>query len=182
MPFLTLSWTPKIGDPSIMGWITVVFYFITSALSLSIALLKQKERTSFRFWGLLAIFLLLLGINKQLDIQSLFTEIGRAIAKEQGWYTKRRSVQFLFIIMFGIFSFSVIITIWWMLRKRWRQYLIPLTGFLILVSFIIIRAASFHHFDMFLRSGPAEIRMNWILELGGIGIIFLAGILKLLKI
>ena len=43
--------------------------------------------------------------------------------------------------------------------------------FVLLVSFVLIRAASFHHVDLLLRAGP--VRLNWVLELGGIGLIAL---------
>lgn len=171
MLFLSLNWTPKIGDPSTMGWITVAFYFVTSALSLVITLIKHNGKTALQFWGILAIFLLLLGINKLYNIQSLFTEIGRALAKEQRWYTTRHHVQFLFIIIIGLISFSVI-NCWWMLGNEWKKFLVPITSSLLLITFIITRAVSFHDFEVFLKSGPAEVRMNWILELVGIGGIF----------
>jgi hypothetical protein len=41
-----------------------------------------------------------------------------------------------------------------------------------LVSFVLIRAASFHHVDLLLRAGP--VRLNWVFELTGIGLIALA--------
>lgn len=155
-----------------MGWLTVAFYFLTAILSLRKAILLHKNQTDFRFWNILALFLLLLGINKQLDIQSFFTEIGRVAARKQGWYQNRRSVQFYFVLIFGCFAFFIIACVWWVLRKKWKKYLIPLCGFLFLMAFIVIRAASFHHFDKFLNLKPFGARINWVLELGGIGILF----------
>jgi hypothetical protein len=40
-----------------------------------------------------------------------------------------------------------------------------------LLTFIAIRAASFHHFDRFIGHEVGGVRMNWILELGGISLI-----------
>lgn len=177
-----LNWTPSIGDPTLMDWFTVVFYFLTSILAFVTSYKCRYLEADFRFWIFLAIFLLLLGINKQLDIQSLFTEIGRFIAKKQGWYNDRRHFQAVFVIIFFIFSLSSIILIWWMLRKEWRKFLFPLTGLLILISFIVIRAASFHHVDRFLKSGPSGVRMNWILELSGIGWLMISAAYRLKKI
>lgn len=172
------NWSPEIGDPTPMGWITVAFYFVTAILVLRKAIVLRKNRTDFKFWSVLAIFLFALGVNKQLDLQSFFTEVGRVIAKKNGWYEGRRSVQFLFVIIFGAAAFAVIVTVWLMLRKKWRLYLIPLTGFLVLVSFIVIRAASFHHFDVFLKRRFFGAKMNWILELGGTGILFYSSLVK----
>ena len=35
---------------------------------------------------------------------------------------------------------------------------------------------SFHHFDVFLKSAHLGVRMNWVLELGGIFMIALAAL------
>lgn len=162
-----------------MGWFTVFFYFLTSAVTLFIAFRHRTSKTDFQFWGLLAFFLFLLGINKQLDLQSLFTETGRFIARQQGWYERRRSVQLVFVVLFGCFSIMAILMVWWMVRGQWRNYLFPLTGFMLLMAFIIIRAASFHHVDHFLKKGPAGVRMNWVLELGGIGVVLVSAMRKM---
>jgi len=37
------------------------------------------------------------GINKQLDLQSAFTEVMRVVARDQGWYEARRQYQYAFI-------------------------------------------------------------------------------------
>jgi hypothetical protein len=41
----------------------------------------------------------------------------------------------------------------------------------LLLTFIVVRAISFHHVDVFLKSGIAGLRMNWLLELGGISLV-----------
>jgi hypothetical protein len=43
-----------------------------------------------------------------------------------------------------------------------------LLGTLFLLAFIVIRAASFHHVDVALRDASAGMRLNGLLELGGI--------------
>ena len=48
------------------------------------------------------------------------------------------------------------------------------SGVLFLVTFLVIRAVSFHHFDSFLKVKLAGVKMNWALELGGIFLIGLA--------
>ena len=137
-----------------------------------------EDKKKFRFWGILTIFLVLLGINKQLDIQSLFTEIGRIIAKDEGWYSKRRMVQFVFVMIITFAGVMTVLSIWWALRDKWKDYVFPLSGVILLATFIIVRAASFHHVDRLLKSGPAGIRLNWILELGGICLIGMAAVME----
>ena len=42
--------------------------------------------------------------------------------------------------------------------------------------FILIRAASFHHVDRMLGEQVMCLKMNWILELGGISLILLGAV------
>jgi hypothetical protein len=46
-------------------------------------------------------------------------------------------------------------------------------GLAVVVTFVVIRAASFHHVDLYLRSGP--LPLNVVLELGGVIVLAVAG-------
>ena len=89
------TWSPGIGDPSVGGWLTVALYF--GAAALVWGLLRRWPHWSSGqeawFWKLLLIALVLLGINKQLDLQSAFTETARLLAVKQGWYAERRQAR-----------------------------------------------------------------------------------------
>ena len=45
-----------------------------------------------------------------------------------------------------------------------------------LLTFIVVRAISFHHFDLFLKARVGGLKMNWVLELGGIALVALAAL------
>lgn len=178
-------WTPGIGDPTIMGWVTVAIYF-GAALLCFWAVLKTsiKQETSIPgngkalklFWICLALILVFLGFNKQLDLQSLLTQIGKDIAVEQGWYNKRREVQFLFVIFIGVGG-TIILS--FLMYKYWKMpgYIkTTLIGCVILFVFIMIRAMSFHHVDIFLKAKLVGIKMNWLFEIGGLSVILLGTI------
>jgi len=51
-----------------------------------------------------------------------------------------------------------------------------LIGTVFVVAFVTIRAASFHHVDTLIGTPVAGLRMNWILELGGIACVALAAL------
>ena len=55
-----------------------------------------------------------------------------------------------------------------------RRCRLALLGAAFLGCFIVIRAVSFHHVDQLLGLEYSGLRVNWILELGGIGCIALA--------
>jgi hypothetical protein len=53
-------------------------------------------------------------------------------------------------------------------------------GIFFLLSFVFIRAASFHHFDAFRELSFLGIKMNWVLELTGIYLVCLAGLKEMI--
>ena len=120
------------------------------------------------FWFALCGVLVFLGINKQLDLQSCFTQVGRDMAKSEGWYENRRVVQVIFVLGMALLGVITIAAAYWYIHSAWRRYRFAFFGIVFLVTFVIIRAASCHHIDIFLRSGLGSFQFNHILELGGI--------------
>ena len=59
----------------------------------------RNQRLLARFWLVACVTLTALGINKQLDLQSLFTQLLRDAARLQGWCDRRRSYQFAFVVV-----------------------------------------------------------------------------------
>ena len=93
-------WRLGIGDPTAIGWLTVLAYLTTSVLCCKFA---RKTRAGhgphqaspaveWMIWYFLAFFTLGLGINKQLDLQVGLTALSKKLAVSQGWYDHRRLV------------------------------------------------------------------------------------------
>jgi hypothetical protein len=164
-------WRPGIGDPTFIGWFTVFAYFATAYLCWRAAHAGLHGRKVRWFWTGLTVLLILLGINKQLDFQTELTFMGRDFAKATGWYEERRIFQAFFIFCIGFAGIIATAGLFWLYRNEWRRLGLALAGFGFLATFVVIRAASFHHVDRFLLSTIGGMRMNWIFELGGIAAI-----------
>jgi hypothetical protein len=126
------------------------------------------------FWLLVLCAMVLLGINKQLDLQSWFTQVGRDLATAQGWYQERHSVQTTFIaalVLAGLIGMTAM-ALW--LRWVFGRVAGAVLGLGFLVTFVAVRAASFHHIDRWL--GYGVVRLNWVLELGGIALVALSAL------
>lgn len=168
-------WTPGIGDPTITGWVTVAVYFVVAVICLKAAFSTNTEKLTKNFWLFLTLFLMALGINKQLDLQILLTQLGKDIAIEQGWYKYRRIVQAGFIILIGVIGLTTLT----LLKKTYQNtnssFKVALTGCSILFLFIFTRASSFHHTDIFKSLNLADIKIYSVLELGGLLVIGLGG-------
>lgn len=180
-------WYPTIGDPTFMGWLTVVAYLFTAILTgISVVNIpgnnfNQKEyRTNQFIWWLITFILLFLGMNKQLDLQSWLTITGKNLALAEGWYESRRIVQSIFIATITIFVITFIIFIAWLMKNNRSSARWGLIGLSMLSCFVVIRAASFHHVDRLINFAPLGIRFNWILELGGIVIIAISALQNIL--
>lgn len=170
------SWSPGIGDPSLGGWLTVLLYFVAAWATWRVLHALKRPRTYAGsnerwFWKALFIGLLVLGVNKQLDLQSAFTELGRILADRRGWYDDRRQIQMAFIAGVGIMGLTLFAA---MLHLTWgapTAAIWALTGSTCLVTFVVIRAASFHHVDSVLGTSLSGWRINWLLEMGSLLVI-----------
>jgi len=143
-------WTPGIGDPSVMGWVTVACYFLIAFCCLLVRKIEPLDHSTDnnqlinyrKFWWVLAACLTFLGINKQLDLQSI---AGCA------WLTYK-------------------------LRNACGTIKLALLGFSLLLAFVVIRAASFHNFDYLLRYQIAGLKFNWLMEIGTLIIIAISAL------
>jgi len=122
-----------------------------------------------RFWCFAAFVLALLCINKQLDVQTLFTESAREIAQFGGWYRERKSLQFALL---GVaFAAAVVCALWmlWMFRFSLRRVWVAVCGLVVLAAYIAMRGTSHHAVNAFMRLGPFPLRDS--MELVGIAMI-----------
>jgi hypothetical protein len=117
--------------------------------------------------GLTGLFILL-AISKQLDLQSWFTGVGRAIARSEGWYEHRRTVQAFFIVAVAAGGLAALLALAWLTRRTWRTTGLAVVGAAFLIAFILIRAVSFHHVDVLLGRKVLGMHLSWALEIGGI--------------
>ena len=61
-----------------------------------------------------------------------------------------------------------------------RRFRLAFIGLFFLLTFVVIRAASFHHFDAMLGYEILGARMNWVLELTGIYLIVVAALSEII--
>lgn len=171
-------WHPVIGDPDMISWIIVAGYALAAFFCFRAALhARAAPSIAPRFiWSSFALLLLALAINKQLDLQTLVTDIGRRMARDGGWYAERRHYQREFIVALGIGVIVAMAVALWLCRRLGGWLLLALVGVLLLASFVLIRAASFHHIDVALRWTWGRLRLMHGLELSGITIVMLAAI------
>jgi hypothetical protein len=178
----TSRWHVGIGDPTVIGWVTVVAYaaacllcFMCKKYSTGDYYSKQEAK----FWLTLTIILALLCINKQLDLQSLLTQIGRDLANSEGWYQNRRIVQAGFITSLIIAAAGTLLWLFITVQELCVEIKCAALGIVALSAFVVIRAASFHNMDAWIHTRWLGAQMNWIMELGGIALIGVPAYIRL---
>jgi hypothetical protein len=176
------EWQPGIGDPSVIGWITVVAYFLATYFCFHRAVAKRPQQRDEHWptiaWWCLTAAMLLLGINKQLDLQTWLTTELRKMSLREGWYERRREYQLLAIQCMAVIGALGTggMLLWF--RKWWREFWTVLLGCGLLLTFIVIRAASYHHVDLLLKADLAGLNFNAFLELSAIACIGIGAALQ----
>lgn len=168
---LEARWSLAKGDPTFIGSVTVVAYFVAASCCWFAAerlLLTKPQQTMQRgYWLILAILLTILGVNKIFDLLSIVTTFLRNVTWIRGWYDVHHTIQViglaLLVIMIGL---TVVL-----FHKHHRPQSaerISFLGIVWLASFVVVRAISIHEVDAFINFEFFGIRMNWILELSGL--------------
>ncbi len=120
------------------------------------------------FWLALAGVLVLLGVARQWGLGPWLTDLGREIARSEGWYPRRRPIQadaIKVVLLFGAFALTVGAATLLPVSKR---HLLAFAATDYLVCFFLVRAISLHGVDSLLYGHPViGVRLNSVLELGG---------------
>jgi hypothetical protein len=180
-----------VGDPTIGVGLIVVLYFWT-AISCFISCFITTRALDAEYaggsrelltWRCLSALFLGLGVYKQLDHSMEIGEAFRAFAYSESWYDQRRFVQRAFIVLVAI---TCVVAGHFILR--WSRTTpaptrLALSGATIMLGFVLIRAASLHNIDLFLRDETIlGLRWDWILETGAICVVLLASLWRQLGI
>lgn len=158
----------KVGDPTPIGWFTAFVYLIAAFCAMRQYRAHRKLELDARFWLVLVWLLVILGINKQLDIQGWFIDAMKQDAIRDGWYQYRTHFQVVFVIAMGLGLVALLLALRLYLINSWQRYKITWIGLVLLFCFIVIRGASFSHVDILINRHVMGIELNVVLELSAL--------------
>ena len=183
-----VDWSFESHDP-FWAWFIVGMYLLAAFLCLRALFCSQRsllpdivKKKSRLFWAFLFIIMLFLACNKQLDIQTYITAVGREVAHAQGWYEQRRTIQKEVVITLILIAFLFLIYMFYMVYNLPTANKIAMIGALFTFSFIGMRALSFHHVDHYVGRVIFGVKMHILIEICGGVIVSLGALLSVVTL
>lgn len=140
---------------------------------------EPKEQSALQWvWLVLGISMVFLGLNKQLDLQKLLSQVGKALVKSAGWHDQRGIIQAAFVVGIALLGLAFVAGKIYVTRHRLHEFGFAMIGVASLVAFAIFRAATFNHLRILADRIPAHAdAMNAGWELGGSLLVSLGALL-----
>jgi hypothetical protein len=167
---LQLTWTPHWDNPTFVGWLVVAAYIGAALLcgrAAWAAHVTPGQNGSFPIWSLLAALLLFLGVNKQLDLQTLLIVLGRRAALAGGWYERRRLVQAVFSAALALAAGTAVVLLAGRAKAFFGENRFAWRGLIILAIFVLLRASTINHVGDWFGVNLHDDQWCWLLEMCG---------------
>ena len=139
---LLSGWLSRSGDDTFWSWVITLTYAVTIVISLYSLYRLRGQKTRLLLWSYISVFIVIMGINKQLDIQILVIMAGRIITGKLNLAAYGGTIHL--IVAAGLFAVLTGFTIFVIYKTRsvLRQSLVAISGIAILIIFVLIRALS----------------------------------------
>src|SRR5271157_169686 len=165
---LTTTWRPQLDNPRFLGWLAVAAYLLAAVSCGWVALKADKSVSEVtKIWWLLAVVLLFLGINKQLNLQTLMIVMGRRAALAGGWYERRRVAQAVFCAAFALFGLGFLGFFAASAKRFIAKNRLAFAGVIVLLCFVVLRASTINHANQLFGVELKDEHWAWVLELCG---------------
>ncbi|MBU0753887.1 MAG: hypothetical protein KJ645_02020 [Planctomycetes bacterium] len=154
MDFFELLMPPghpgKAGDPGMLGWSIFAAYLVSALICWYNSRFFQKSKASPDridrvFWCISALGMLILGLNKQMDLQNWVIWIGEVLSKRVGLYEHRRIIQTVFFLLSAVVGAAFLGWGFRLLKGRRKEHTLLLLGGMGLAGFVVLRVGNFNH-------------------------------------
>lgn len=157
--------------PILMDWVVIVGYALAAMLcymaSRRLASHSYTSKNQVNYWRILALLLLLLGLNKFLYVENCITQWFSLLAHNNGWYEARRGLQAEFILIGMFILLSLLAAAIYMLNGLSKALQSAVAAFVLLLLLVAVRTISLHQIDALIFTDILGIGfgINWIIEL-----------------
>jgi hypothetical protein len=157
------------GDPTVLGWTICLLYLMAGLLSFRTAIIRRARDSaaSFFIWGCIITSMYALGLNKQLDAQTVLIRTAKHIAKQQNLFKYHRVVHVAFFAVVAL-CFGVAVFRWFPRIKQFgRAFPLALTGYTLIALYVLSRAFHINHVDRLIGLNLKESSGLAMLEVTG---------------
>ena len=142
-----VGWRPGFGDNDLVGWMITLAYFLAALLctaafrdeARSYRLVGRLQRPA--FWLVLTALLVLLGFNKQLDLQTFVMSTGDELVTSARLEAHGRLLKLVSLLTLALTGAAIVLAMLLYIGRHWRLYLLAFVGLMYLGVFIVLRAA-----------------------------------------
>jgi hypothetical protein len=164
------AWELLVGDPTPLGWIAFFAYLSAGWLCWRAYRAASASPAQARawFWALLALLMLVLGLNKQLDLQTALIHAGRAVVRGRTAMSRgEASVYAAFALaVAGAAGLYVLVRLSWPPAADQGLALAGLAG---LVCYVLLRVSDFQRVPIFV--GARLLEWSWLVEFAAIALV-----------
>jgi len=166
-----------IGDPTWIGWSCCAAYLVAALFAVRAARFPSLgwER---RFWWTISGLMVVLGVNKQLDLQTNFINQTRHLTTVLGlnpWYQNVR------VVMLAAVALTTVVVLWTVYRRaraQSRSAAVAVIGVSVLAVFVVMRISTFYYVDSRFHVDMSLHDTVWVLELLGSAIVAAAAAVR----
>lgn len=174
-------WRVRLGDPDQLGLLLTAGYVLATLAMLAVVvshaatLSLPRERL---LWVMATLAVLLLALNKQLDLQLFMARIGRCVAETEGSYLERFGLQRTFALWFLAVTALSLAVLAYGCRGALRGNLPLLLGLGLMAAFLMLRVSRSQHLDQLFRGGVNSTRLHRMIEASGLVVLVYAALRK----
>ena len=167
----------RLGDPSNLGLTLTALYVLAS-----LAMLRRLWVGGFSLpregllWGVCTALIVLLTLNKQLDLQQTVIWTGRCVARAEGWFDQRLVFQRAFgTVVLGLVAVGVLALIWSCRRAILANRALML-GMGLMLAFIVLQIVRFEQMSWGPMQTFVALRLHRAVEGVALGILIWAAL------
>ena len=157
-------------------WIMVTSYFVVACAAI-LASWKSNSRLERTFWTVVALLLALFGLAKHLQLQGEFTNWIRIEARAHYLYDQRKLAEYPFLVLVAGTALYIFLRFRDQFARCGLAMVTASLAFLLLIAFLLIRAASVHAIDPLMYKMMLGFRSGWWAELGFLVVITASALL-----
>ncbi len=160
-----VGWMFQVGDPTFGAWLVTIGYIVSSAMCTRIFFCEKEieivignsylsiQLDSRLFWLACGIFTLAMGLNKQLDFQTLLIELLQEKSGNSLVENASRTGAISFFLLVTASAGYTYLVFSSLANKCGSTIRLGLLGLTLILIYIAYRASAIHHFQGAVQSG-----------------------------